>query len=154
MEDLPKQPGGAGQEDLPMFGRCPGCASSLEVRATLLGRMVTGYQLWCSDCGPAGALPESGPVAAAWRESQIDSQVRWARYREPLLGDRRASPLLHHDPNLPDHERRIESLRRSAAGPHLTFVFDVLDWVAVGVACGGPEAEEWMLSEGPDIQRP
>jgi hypothetical protein len=118
------------------------------------GRTVTGYQLWCSDCGPTGALPETGPVAAAWRESRIDSQLRWARHRESLLGDRRAWPLVHHDPNLPDLEERIASLQRSAAGPHVTLVFDGLGWVAVGVARGGPEAMEWMSSEGRDLHRP
>ena len=40
----------------------------------------------------------------------IESQVRNARYRKPLLGDRRAWPLVHHDPDLPELADQIASL--------------------------------------------
>jgi hypothetical protein len=79
--------------------------------------------------------------------SLIDSQVRGARYREPFLGDRRAWPLVHHDPDLPELSARIQSLQRSAAGPHVTLLLDGSDWVPLGIARYGTDVQEWMRRE-------
>jgi hypothetical protein len=74
--------------------------------------------------------------------------------RQPLLGDRRAWPLVHHDSNLPELADRIASLKQSAAGPKVTLRFDGADWAPVGVARCETDASEWLGSEEDDIRRP
>jgi hypothetical protein len=134
------------------WGRCAVCGIPLEIRAALDSRrQVESYRLHCAQCGDAGAVPPEGRVRDALTQSLLDGQVREARHRCPLAGDRRAQSLI-----VPTEGESTDPAahRRSGAGPHVLQRFDGKEWVDVAVSVDGIATRAWLQSEEDEIQRP
>lgn len=133
-----------------MFGACDFCGAPRGTRARLgVDREVLGYNLHCLNCGDLGPVPDDGPLRHSLNQSLLDAQVRAARHRCPLTGDRRARPL---DP--PRWEGDAAEHRRSAAKPHALENFNGDTWEPVGVAADEVEVMAWFHREDADLREP
>lgn len=110
---------------------------------------MLAYRLQCWTCGDQGPIPDFGPLRRALEDSLLDGQVRAARYRTPLAGDRRAKSL---EPAA--WEADAAEHRRADAAPHLLERFNGEDWELVGVASDGDTTRSWLGGENADIKRP